>query len=325
MHGHSGAFIACDTSGIYVTATGDSFYTAISAFSWEGEPVWSLANSVILGADKYRNIGQSPAFAIYSDGESVNAAYWLYTAKISNDGSDVLDVTEFTLESTIISTPYTTYMSRGYLPVKELSVQRWSFNKGYLPLPIMSVLDSQQVSQWDIALYNAEEGYVLKRVLPDSSALELIALEDIPECGYFNTAAGDSTILLNPNWLDQILEFDERGNLLRILTGNHFIADENTPSRSRHVIRHMEYLNSDVLAVLYGTACFPGDSSEIWCVNMVTGEYAVLPFSRSVSTFSATDDGYAAASSASAFDSATETGYDERIEAAKWDLTLIQE
>lgn len=296
LHGYSGAFIACNSEEICITATGENFHTGVSSFSWQGVPAWSIPDSVVLGnGSAYRNIGSSPAFGISLVDSLLTFAYWGQIVVMNVNNKSIVSHTYFNDSSSLYETLFKP-LSVSKIGGKSVVTWAFPFVTTESLIPVVSVLDDDFVSLWDIVFSREQDEYKLVREARSGEVITLMTLDDTY---LMHIAASDSAIYLNPARMDVIIEFDIEGNVISIIYGDHSRESYNHKNyrdsaqmrrQSMHLVRHIEYIGNDVLAVLYGTACFPTDSSEIWCVNLSTGAHMVLPFSKSVSTFSATSD-----------------------------------
>ncbi|MBD3278524.1 MAG: hypothetical protein GF388_09505 [Candidatus Aegiribacteria sp.] len=97
----------------------------------------------------------------------------------------------------------------------------------------------------------------------------------------------DSSIFLANVSTDLVLELSGEGELVRTLTAGYTAKDSLIKQSVRGgssvvispVISDIQYLERDELYVLYGPGAFSSDSSEVWRINLGTGEASVLAVS----------------------------------------------
>lgn len=122
----------------------------------------------------------------------------------------------------------------------------------------------------------------------DRQGQELFTLAPKPETegllGECVASCSDTSIYIANVASDLVLELTREGSVVRALTAGHTpFGDLVQPSVRggpavvvSPVISDIQYSGGDTLWVLYGPGAFPGDSSEVWCIDLATRDAALL-------------------------------------------------
>jgi hypothetical protein len=330
LFGFGGSFLACDSQGVYITAMGANNYQGISSYSWDGTHLWTLEDSIILGDRQIvQSIGNSPSWAIRSLNSELVVAYWHNIVFMHNESNYENERIEIGSISCITESSFTPL---DFYSINDDYLFAWSLLHD-LPSAALSYTDKELNCLWELSISEHDDVYTLSRVSNNQEPVSLLTVNSLPYRPTLNIACAESTILINLDWQDTILELDYDGRIICELAGNHVALSErgeHGPPRarscSRSIIGKIEYLGDDMLAILYGAGAFASDSSEIWCVDLNTGNYGILPFPQAVTTFSATMDNIVISSCSFSQDSSgsfwmTTEG---AISTASWDLTAIR-
>jgi len=329
LFGYNNSLIACDSLGIYITTLGANSFHGVSSFLWDGTSQWTLEDSVIVGDTQLlSSIGNSPAWAINTWDDKLILGYWWFTIELDKSGAAPGARTNLSFESSLSES---TLKPDELYEIKDKFVFVWHL-KNNMPSSVLSFTDEEYNCLWELSFFESNSEYQLLRITNAQDTLHLLNMASLPFRPAFSVACTDSTIFIAPDWLDAILEIDTEGNIIRRLTGNHIARNErevlvsiDTPRYARSVICQMQYLGDGLLAVLYGPACFETDSSEVWCIDLNTGNYGILPFSKSIVTFAATMENIVVSSCLFLPDSST--GFcsleSTQVSTASWDLSPL--
>lgn len=323
-HGTYRSVLACDMERFYISKMGLCCAEGISAFSWDGEVVWAVDDTMIV--DKMES-STAKGLSIY--GNALLACYWNYIVFVNSETGERVNC--LPAES---STGITAQM---FIPTESHVVQNrfvfvWPsfFNK--LDRTVMSVTDEDLNCIWELSIRGEPGRYHLVRKVPDEpSETTLREFSTLPYLPGINVACDEYYIYLNMDWCDEIIVMDTQGNLKYILRGTHEALQERElatqPGNVRlpmPLVSQMHFIDDDLLAILYGPAAFPSDSAEIWCLDLENREYSVFPIASATTCFAVTEKSYVISTCTYLQDSIS--GYweaDGDIVFGGWDLPFI--
>ena len=138
----------------------------------------------------------------------------------------------------------------------------------------------------------------------DVDRKELFSIENNPddyrgklsEC---RVACSNNTVYFSSVAEDRIYSISEGGEVLACFTSGHTVKSElERPSTEGEpvlfpVTGALQFVFPDHLWILYGSGAFESDSSEIWQVNLSSGEAYKIALSNSAISFSVWDDNIA--------------------------------
>jgi len=314
-------WMSCDSSRVYLPNVSDGNYTGRCAFSWNGDLVWTIDRSTV-------NNTLIDLDARYSLDSTIIQSHWgnlLFIGKKTGELIGFLPIgTDSGIDNTKLNFSQPFSLCNRFILV-------WYFPTASQDHAVLTVTDDSLKCLWELVVIGDEEPFSLVRTTCNGDTAFVYSLPSFPQLSSFQVTCSDSTFYLNPCWMDVVMSFDVYGNLLAVFEGDHQALSERMLCRGgsiyyrREMVPKIDYLGNDILAILYGPVAFTSDSSEIWCVNLATGKYGVLPFSKAVTSFAATQERVAVSSCRYSQDSVSSlwSTYDGEVFSTSWNLTPI--